>query len=373
MSCAGKGLGLALFTAISILWSHAQAAEPAAAEWALVNLPSMQTARAAHQAVVLKDGRVFVSGGCAAAGCESVQPSTELYDPATQSFHAAAPMITRRVSHVAVLLADGRVFITGGWTGVRATSDAEIYDPSKDRFRLVESMHEARIGPTGVLLGNGRVLLAGGEPSTGISLPSMEIFDPKSGKFTKAGMMIGPRAIHTATLLRDGRVLIVGGQRARGELLSSAEIFDPATGVVRPTGSLSVPRLKHAAVLLADGKVLIVGGSSTDTQVLDSTEIYDPATRKFSPGPKMSAVRHKIPDAVAVLPTGTVVVAGGAPRVEYWTPGESNFTSWSEATVEGPMAFVTASPLRSGGILVLGGYNERTQPSAAAMLLTNQR
>lgn len=372
MGWAGKGLGLALFAALSILASHVRAAEPAAAAWSAVNLPPMQSARALHQAVVLKDGRVFICGGCAAAGCESVQSSTELYDPATRSFHPGSPMITRRVSHAAVLLADGRVFIAGGWTGVRATSDAEIYDPAKDRFRTVESMNEPRIGPSGVLLGNGRVLLAGGEADVGTSLPRMEIFDPAKGKFSKAGTMLAPRTGHTATLLADGRVLIVGGQRGRDAVLGSAEIFDPAQGVSRPTGGLNVPRVKHAAVLLADGRVLIVGGSSPTAKALDTTEIYDPATRKFSMGPAMSAVRYKIPDAVAVLPTGTVVVAGGAARAEHWRPGESSFTGWPDATSEGSMAFATASPLRNGAVLVLGGYNERLQPSSAAMLLAGQ-
>jgi hypothetical protein len=38
------------------------------------------------------------------------------------------------------------------------------------------------------------------------------------------------------------------------------------------------------------------------------------------------------------------------------------------------MAFATASALPTGGVLVLGGYNERILPSSAAMmLLTNQR
>jgi hypothetical protein len=373
MGWAGKGLGLAFCAALSILASRAGAAEPAVAAWSLVNVPPMQTARAVHQAVVLKDGRVFICGGCAAAGCESVQSSTELYDPATRTFRTGSPMITRRVSHAAVLLADGRVFVAGGWTGVRATSDAEIYDPAKDRFRTVELMTQPRIGPTAVLLGNGRVLLAGGEADLGTSLATMEIFDPAKGRFTKAGMMIAPRTSHTATVLRDGRVLIVGGQRGRDAALSSAEIFDPVQGVSRPTGGLSVPRLKHAAVLLADGRVLIVGGSSTNVQAQDTTEIYDPATRRFSMGPTMSAVRYKIPDAVAVLPTGTVVVAGGASRAEHWSPGEPGFTSWPDATSEGSMAFATATALRNGGVLVLGGYNERTQPSSAAILLVGQQ
>lgn len=350
--------------------SNAQAAEPAA-ELALVNLPSLQMPRAAHQAVVLKDGRVLIAGGCTAPGCESVQSTTELYDPASQSFHPATPMITRRVSHAALLLPDGRVFIVGGWTGTHATADAEIFDVAKNRSRLTEAMHEPRIGPTAVLLRNGKVLVAGGEPSSGTSTVSMEIFDPEKGRFSKAGNMVVPRAIHTATLLRDGRVLIVGGQRGREQILSSAEIFDPATGTSRPTGSLNVPRHKHAAVLLADGRVLIVGGANG--QPLDSTELYDPQTRKFSAGPAMNAARYKIPDAVAVLPSGVVAVVGGAPTSELWAPGEPVFASIPGSSAAGSMAFSTASVLPTGEVLVVGGYDERTQPSAAAMLLTSRR
>jgi hypothetical protein len=330
----------------------------------------MPTRRAAHQATLLPSGDVLITGGCTTEGCGAIQRTADLFDPLTDTFRAASPMAVPRASHVGAGLRDGRVLIAGGWTGSAALASAEIYDPTTGRFSALAAMGDARISPAATLLRDGRVLVTGGEDQVGSALASAEIFDPVSERFSAVGPMLSRRMSHVAIPLADGRVLVAGGRAGRGEVLRSAEIFDPATGRFEPAGEMRVARHKHAAVRLDNGSAFIVGGSD----VRDfrgrhaSTEVYDPATGRFTAGPEMQAMRHKIRDAVVVLRSGLVVVAGGATRPELYDHRARRFVS-SVGELGGLPMFATATLLRTGDVVLLGGYDERIRPSASVWRL----
>jgi hypothetical protein len=340
----------------------------------VVGIGKMSLERAAHQATLLKSGQVLITGGCAGHGCDRILTSVETYDPINRSFRSVAPMVTPRASHAAIGLPDGRVLVIGGWTGRGATARVEIYDPASNQWTFVHDMIEPRMSPIANPLADGRVLVVGGEVRTGTALASAEIFDPTTSTFSKAGSMRTPRGSHVAIPLADGRLLVTGGHRSRGEILRSAEIYDPATGEFHPAGDMAVPRHKHAAAHLGDGRVLIIGGSdSRDYRGrYTSTELYDPKTGKFSPGPELGWGRHKIRDAVTVLPSGAVLVAGGAPQLEIMNPAGQIFVPL-EGKLSSPLMFATATLLPTGGVLVIGGYDERTQSSMSAWLVETTR
>jgi hypothetical protein len=180
------------------------------------------------------------------------------------------------------------------------------------------------------------------------------------------------RANHyLATRLPDGRVLLTGGQSEGGEILATAELFDPASGTFKATGAMGTARVKHAAAVLPDGRVLVIGGS--DRRGYDdrfsSTEVYDPDSGTFSPGPELHYARHKIRDAVAVLPSGAVVVAGGALHPELYDPAGQAFVP-IRGELSGPQMFATATVLENGDVLVLGGYDQRTRLAADAWIIS---
>lgn len=333
----------------------------------LVRIGDMSVARAAHQATPLASGEILITGGCSGA-CDTNLRSAELYDPGLRVFRPTAAMATARDSHVAVPLADGRVLVAGGWSRQRATGSAEVYEPASGRFAGTGAMAVARATPSAALLADGRVLLSGGQTSELEPLASSEIFDPGSSGFSPAASMTVPRISHVAVTLADGRVLVVGGRQARrGGILRSAEIFDPATGRFQPTGDMSSPRHKHAATLLPDGRVLVIGGSDVRDQRgrYRSTEIYDPRTGTFADGPDMQWPRFKIPDAVATLASGALLVAGGAIQPELYDPASNAFVA-IPGELPDAMEFATATPLPNGEVLLLGGYDGeiRTSPSA---------
>lgn len=336
----------------------------------------MSGARAVHQATLLGSGEVLVTGGCDTRGCENYLASAELYDPATRSFRPLAPMATPRRDHAAALLPDGRVLVAGGWKARRVTTaSAEVYDPATGRWTSAGRMADARGRPVAVPLPDGRVLVLGGRSEAGAPLASAEVFDPATSTFTAVGPMRTPRFAHAAVALADGRVLVTGGEPPRDDAAPSAELFDPSTNRFHPTGEMTVPRMQHAAALLPDGRVLLIGGANSldigrDRQGrLTTTEIYDPATGRFSPGPGMRWPRHKIQNAVAVFPSGAVLVAGGSAHPEIWEPAAKDFAP-VQGELEGRHEFATATLLRTGDVLVLGGYDVPVKPSAAVWLVS---
>jgi hypothetical protein len=85
---------------------------------------SMHAAREFHTATLRNDGTVLVAGGAALASAEdgSAQAgflpesssAAELFDPASGSFIPTSDMANARAKHAAILLRDGRVLVTGG-------------------------------------------------------------------------------------------------------------------------------------------------------------------------------------------------------------------------------------------------------------------
>lgn len=330
----------------------------------VVRIGEMSVQRAAHQATLLATGEVLITGGCAGRGCDQILASVEVYDPAARSFRFVAPMSTPRASHAAILLDDGRVLITGGWTGRHATTSVEIFDPATGRFTPVGEMIQARVSHSAISLPNGRVLLCCENNQENFA----EIFDPATATFSAVPASRVPAATYLPVALADGRVLVTGG-KDEGKVLLSAEIFDPATGAFHPTGDMIVPRHKHAAAPLPEGGALIIGGSSDASRRGNtSTEFYDPATGEFSPGPEMRWPRYKVRGAVAVLPSGSILVTGGAARPELWDSADGVFVP-VEGELSGRQMFATATLLSTGEVLVLGGYDDRIQSSASGWLV----
>src|SRR5262249_39842801 len=71
------------------------------------------------------DGTVLIAGGY--GNDTPTSASSEIYDPTTGTFTAAAQMTSSRTGHTATLLMDGRVLMAGGWFN---SASAELYLPS---------------------------------------------------------------------------------------------------------------------------------------------------------------------------------------------------------------------------------------------------
>lgn len=323
--------------------------------------------RAGHTATLLADGRVLLAGGCAVDGCTTseVEPSSEFYLPG-RGFVAGPPMVHPRSSHTATPLPDGRILIVGGWAreGTAPVAEAEMYDPATGTFRPAGTLHGGAIP-----LPDGRVLLIGGGGNGPRSLTTgVQVFDPATGSLTARPAM--PQARHAAAsiTLPDGNILVTGGQDGPTHGLSSTVIYDPGSGDWRPGPEMTTPRFKHAIIMLDRTRILVLGGTTDDTELLASTEVLDLTANRFVPGPVMSTPRYKFPDAVVRTTTGRLVVAGGT-QVDVLASDGRSFGAVA-AGAGARRWFATATALRDGTVLVVGGYDERIRVRADAHVIT---
>jgi len=296
-------------------------------------IAGMDSPRFRQTATPLSNGKVLLTGGFSGFG---PQATADLYDSVTGSFLAANNMGTARGAHTATVLPNGTVLIAGGATygGFEfpefgpGIASAEVYDPATNSFAPTGGMETARYAHTATLLPNGKVLVTGGfsgldAQSSGNALTTAELYDPATGAFTPTGSMATARGGHTATLLSNGKVLVAGGliniSSAAVCVASSAELYDPATGSFAPTGDIGAAREEHTATQMPDGKVLLIGGNTSSDalgsygcqycRAQESTEFYDPVTGTFSFADSMTAPRSG--HTATLLSDGRVLVAGG--------------------------------------------------------------
>jgi hypothetical protein len=170
----------------------------------------MNVPRESHTASLLADGRVLVIGGHNGRRQNmEVHAATELFDPRTGRFEAAASLATARHKHDAIRLADGRVLVVGGAdrTDRLHYATSEIYDPRTATFEPAPSMGNRRykIAGTSILLPSGDVLITSGAAVA-------ELFDIAAWTFRAVpGRLPTALRFAAAAPLRGGDVLIAGG------------------------------------------------------------------------------------------------------------------------------------------------------------------
>ncbi|WP_166664435.1 Kelch repeat-containing protein [Actinophytocola oryzae] len=186
---------------------------------------SMTDARTDHRAVLLDDGRVLVVGGllptddsaAALTGCE-------LYDPATGAWTATGDLRQPRAGHQAVLLFDHRVLVTGGDPVLapdgsfdpHGLATAELFHPWIGTWRPAPPMPGGgRGGHRAITLRSGVVVVTGGTgtPRHHTALAFV------AGTWFTLGRLVEGRGAHAMIELPDDRVLVAGGTATVGEVL----------------------------------------------------------------------------------------------------------------------------------------------------------
>lgn len=349
-------------------------------------------------AVLLTSGtdKVLVIGG--ADGASTAVGTTAVYDAATKTWSAAAPMKVPRRLSTATMLGDGRVLVAGGISGARqfpapGLNVVEIYDPAQNTWTTGTPMNQARWGHSAVLVGT-QVLVAGGftvrSGQSELALAGAELYDPVAKTWTEVGPMTDPRGGHVAVPVKNGKVLVVGGTMPVGKDadtdLAYCELYDPATKTWSATGSMTAARAGHQATALAAGAAVLVTGGRPPGVRADGTfdpfsrataELYNADAGTWSQVDDLPGGRahHR---AVA-LGADKVLVAGGTGDVrndagyesaaifdhgtKKWTPAGGLATGrWAFAAValSGGRAMVAGGVARSGVAAATAGTEELT-------------
>src|SRR5262249_29724587 len=149
--------------------------------------------------------------------------TTEIFNPATNSFSAGPSMSKPRLGQTVTRLPSGSWLVAGGYTWIVIpfigqvpiiSSDAELYHPAAGApgsFGNVTSMLHDRTGHGAALLLDGNVLIAGGANGSNPFAPApeltWELYDSTSGAFVNDGPLKDGRILPTVLRLNDGRVL----------------------------------------------------------------------------------------------------------------------------------------------------------------------
>ena len=145
-------------------------------------------------ATLLMNGKILFAGGLVigASYPYANYPDAELYDPSTGSFTTSGNLIQPRSEHTATLLPDGAVLITGGISAnVQSAGfydydqSAELYDTRGGTFSLAGAMTVVRVNHVATLLKDGTVLITGGtqnyrQTSFQVTLSSTELYKPSA-------------------------------------------------------------------------------------------------------------------------------------------------------------------------------------------------
>lgn len=366
-----------------------------------------------HTATLLADGKVLVAGGCVqpqpSGRCSAATATAEIYDPARRTWTNTPDMTVARVGHLATLLPDGRVLVSGGCAILLCSGpegapsgpilegpserSAEIYDPRSGQWTptgsktLIQHLASATLLPTGpaAVCGPncGNVLVVGtagayvGQPAP---TSNAELYDPASGTWalTAATEHARDNTVPPTVLLRNGKVLVAGAvtDLPTGTAVP-AELFDPATATWAPTGNAEPFPSKTPATMLADGRVLILATDPSGDR--KGVEIYDPTARPDPANPAVGGGAWSITPAptdlrsantATLLHDGTVLAVGGnakppLPTAELYSEKTAAWTS--AATMAGGhgadtvrptvAASFTATLLNDGTVLIVGpGY-----------------
>ncbi|MEA3307594.1 MAG: kelch repeat-containing protein, partial [Elusimicrobiota bacterium] len=257
---------------------------------------SMNAARSSHTATLLSNGKILVTGGFNSGNPVS---TAETYNPLTKAWTATNnTMAVARGGHTATLLTtgtnSGNVLICGGQTGAATaiTDTCDIFDTSANTFSAATPMNSARMSHTANLLSSGRVFVSGGvewhDFGSGLEvnyLPTNEVYDSVLNIWTPVDSLAEARAHHSATVLNNGNIMIIGGYNAVDQFdqfsedekptqinqaqltqgfLESAEMFDPNGARVPISGSdyqvMPYRNSSHGALLRPNGQVSLLGG-----------------------------------------------------------------------------------------------------------------
>ena len=215
--------------------ASAELYDPITGRWAATG--AMTDARTGHQAVLLADGRVLVAGGALLTGGGRADPLAfcELYDPATGEWTPTGRLREARAGHQATLLPDHRVLVTGGDPVVAAEgtldphslASAELYDPETGTWSAGPPMPGGgRSGHRALALRSGAVLVSGGTGAPERTAGYRSVITYDAGTWTTFdGLRLG-RTTHAAIELADGRVLVAAGL-ADTEATRTGEVLIP--------------------------------------------------------------------------------------------------------------------------------------------------
>jgi len=274
VACAGAIFLLGGLNASSVVQDSVWAFDPVAEVWA-TDLPPMPTGRYRFSAACL-EGRIYVAGGYHSSSDGDIGncvASVDRYDVATKAWDVVSPLATGR-GDLALAASGGKLYAFGGYAVDYSTVSAtEVFDPVTGAWAAAASMPNGGKGDISAVEIDGVIYLPGGWDTT--FSDQLVAYNPAGDNWTTLASMQAPRG-DKAVVAFDGRLYVVGGETWSGKTepcawdptlmcdinkvpIHGVEQFTPATGTWVPMSPLPDARFRFAAAA-ANGAIFVFGG-----------------------------------------------------------------------------------------------------------------
>jgi hypothetical protein len=296
----------------------------------------------------LPDGRLLVAGGHISNG--HGLPNTNIFDPATGSWQAAAPMAAGRWYPTTTTLPNGEVLVLSGQDESGALNAIpEIWNGSAWRQLTTASLSLPNY-PRTFVAPDGRVFYAGAAQQ------SRWLDVTGTGRWSLGPQLkFGARSYGSAVMYLPGKILYVGGGSPP---TNTAEVIDLNTPAAQwtYTGSMAYARWNANATLLPTGDVLVTGGTSLADRVnpagaVNVAELWSPATGQWTQLASAAPLLRGYHSTTVLLPDGRVLHSGGGDGGG--VPDNFNYELYSP-----PYLFKGARPVISGATPADVGYGQ---------------
>ncbi len=313
---------------------------------------------------VIVGGNFFAAGGVAANSVARVNPTTRVW--------SALASGTNNVVYAMAVLPGGDVIVGGGFSvagGVAANRIAR-YNPSTGAWSALGSGVIGDVYAVAVLPGTGGDVIVGGFFTTagGVSASNIAQYNPTTGVWSALGSGIHEFESVSALAVLPGGDVIVGGRfsSAGGVAANHIAQYNPTTGVWSSLGN-GTNNSVYALAVLPGGDVIVGGRFDTAGGVAASRIArYNPTTGVWlALGSGLGGGSFPDVDALAVLPSGDVIVGGGfttaggvsANRIARYNPTTGVWLALGSGLGGGSFPDVDAlAVLPSGDVIVGGGF-----------------
>ena len=370
--------------------------------------PHLIRSRFSHDATLLDDGRVLVSGGwTGVANNNEIFPYpvvfSQIYDPETDTWtltNRIGPEVPEElpgflIYSPATKLPDGRIVSVAlseesqSGNPDDVTSAIAVFDPEAVEWTHLSDIPSNRMFVDIFALNDGGIVVVGGLDLEAISSTTIEpedlveSYNTDTGEWQTLGPMNEPAMEHSLVPLNDGRIMAVGGFSDSSSMHGTdrAEIFNPETNAWTLTGSTNVSRMFPVAISLSDGRILVTGSTISHSPVADdspTSEVFDPETGEWTVTGAMAIRRYG--HTLTLLPDGRVLAAGGEDPMgddyhlysstEIFDPDTN---TWSAGPgLSQPRSSHSATLMPDGSVLLAGGISQEGEryPIASTEFIT---
>ena len=356
MSRARSSISRFAFTALSVAFAAllcltaTAAAPPFEVTWQGVKAPMPQGCGWSAQATY--NGKIYVFGGLTGTETETslTLNTTQIYDPATDTWSEGAPMPTARYLATAAEVG-GKIYVMGGRTidssGAGGPVDKnEAYDPATNTWTTRRALSAPIRGHMAAPF-NGKVYVFGG--NTGSYQRSVGIYNPSTDTWTSGAQMSAARAYGAAVAVpAKGRIYLMGGDNGgttASKYYGNAVSYDP-TANTWDSGTITMvsgEATSMFAACLAGTKIYIFPGQKWDTannrdalnsyvtQALDTTTRAIASVNTLPPSPVVRT------EAGATLVDGKIYVIGGTEAFRSVDVFDPAGVAWDEGNAPLPV------------------------------------